>query len=886
MKNKVMRYWTMKPIDYPWIVAMLAFVFAFSLNLHAQVSSPTDVFGFEPGADYKLANYEQMRDYYNKLDGASERVKKIEIGKTVDGRPMLLLFISSKENLQKLERWKTISEKLSRARIDNSQALKLSQEGKAIVWIDGGMHANELAHGQMTPELAYKIATEETEEMQHIRDNVILLLMPVLNPDGMDIVSDWYKNNLGTPYETSQTPWLYHRIGGHDNNRDWFMGNMPETKNVMEVLYRQWYPQIVHNHHQTGPDWTRIFVPPYNDPVNQKINPGVTAGVNEVGSAMMRRFAVKRMPGAVSREGASYTMFWNGGGRTVPFYHNQIGILTETSHRTPTPIYYDPAKKPERIGGVRTDSTSTFYPYPWQGGESHFRDAVDYMLTGSMAVLDYAADRRTNLLYDIYSMGKDAIEQGESGGPYAYVIPTQQWDSGEATNLANTLLRGGIEVTRATQDFAAGGKQYDAGSYVLYAGQPFRPYLMDLLEKQNYPNRVQYPGGPPDPPYDLTGWTLPMQMGVTVDRIDQTFDVQTNPVDTFIEANDGNINGNAGFGYLLDTRQNNSFKAVNTLLKEGITVYRAGKGVNNIEAGAFLIKKGNAAERTIKKLSKQQGLSFKEIAQKPNGPLNQLKHPLIGIYKTWIANMDEGWTRWLLQREYGFAVDSLHDADVIQNKLAQYHSIIIPSQQPSAILHGYSIREMPKEYTGGLGLEGTLALKKYVKEGGTLIAFDAASDFLIQQFGLPLKNIVQDLSDTEFFIPGSLIRTDIATDNPLGFGMQETVAVAFSRSRAFEIEKQSLKYEDGVIDIKDAPKAPVDVIARYADSKLLMSGWALGEDKYIAGKPAMVRIPYGKGQIVLFAFRPQFRGQPRGTYKLIFNALYGSTMDSFPISSE
>jgi hypothetical protein len=377
-----------------------------------------------------------------------------------------------------------------------------------------------------------------------------------------------------------------------------------------------------------------------------------------------------------------------------------------------------------------------------------------------------------------------------------------------------------------------------------------------------------------------------MQMGVTVDRIDQTFDVQTNPVDTFIEANDGNINGNAGFGYLLDTRQNNSFKAVNTLLKEGITVYRAGKGVNNIEAGAFLIKKGNAAERTIKKLSKQQGLSFKEIAQKPNGPLNQLKHPLIGIYKTWIANMDEGWTRWLLQREYGFAVDSLHDADVIQNKLAQYHSIIIPSQQPSAILHGYSIREMPKEYTGGLGLEGTLALKKYVKEGGTLIAFDAASDFLIQQFGLPLKNIVQDLSDTEFFIPGSLIRTDIATDNPLGFGMQETVAVAFSRSRAFEIEKQSLKYEDGVIDIKDAPKAPVDVIARYADSKLLMSGWALGEDKYIAGKPAMVRIPYGKGQIVLFAFRPQFRGQPRGTYKLIFNALYGSTMDSFPISSE
>ena len=333
-----------------------------------------------------------MLAYYEKLAASTNRVQMIEIGKSVMGRPIKLLFISSEENMKSLEKWRTISEKLSRARIPEDEAKKLSIEGKAIVWFDGGMHATESAHAQMTSELMWRIASEESDEMNKIRDNVITLVVPVINPDGVDIVVDWYKKNLGTPYETTGPPILYQKYVGHDNNRDWFMNNMPETRSVTTVLYNQWYPQIVHNHHQTSPSWARIFLPPFRSPVNPNIHPGVTTGVNLVGTAMANRFAMKKMPGVIS--GTDYSMFWNGGMRTTPYYHNQIGILTEVAHATPTPRFYDPEKKPKNVGGKPANGTEIFYPYPWEGGESHFRDAIDYMITASMGVLDLAADKK------------------------------------------------------------------------------------------------------------------------------------------------------------------------------------------------------------------------------------------------------------------------------------------------------------------------------------------------------------------------------------------------------------------------------------------------------------------------------------------------------------
>lgn len=856
-----------------WLLSAAMCLSCAAFSVAQNVPSPEDVYGFKVGADYKLADYSQIEDYLSKLDAASNRVKKIEIGETVLGRKMYLLFISTEENLAQLDKWKDISTKLARVQVNDDEAVRLSQEGKAIVWVDGGMHSTELAHGQMTSELAYTLATSETEEMKKIRENVITLLMPVMNPDGLDIVVDWYRKNLGTPYETSRPPILYHYYMGHDNNRDWFMNIMPETYNVTKILYNEWYPQIVYNHHQSSPSWTKISLPPYADPVNPRIHPAITAGVSEVGSAMTKRFSLENMPGAIADN--FYTMFWNGGGRTVPYYHNMIGILTETGHTTPTPRFYDPEKLPKTVaGGTPTDGTDIMYPDPWKGGESHFRDAVDYMLTATWATLDLAADRKSNYLHNIYKMGKSAVEKGKNGDLFAYVIGKEQWDSFEAVNLVNVLLQGGIEVERATKDFTVNGKDYEEGSYVIYTAQAFRPYLLDLMEKQDYPTRFQYPGGPPDTPYDLAGWTLPMQMGIDVDRVAESFNVQTEKVTGLVPYYEGDVNRNGAFGYALSANTNAAVVATNKVLKAGGTAYKsmtefkAGKAT--MPAGSYIV---SGDKELMESFAQEYGLEFTGLAAKPEVQLKKIHLPKVGLYKSWVANMDEGWTRYIMD-EYEFDMDTLHDADIKTKDLSQYDAIIIPSQRPSSILHGHSNLSMPEKFTGGIGLKGSVALSDYVEEGGTLIAFDEASDFVIEQFGLPLRNAVANADSNDFFIPGSLIKAGVDTSHPLAFGMKDTVAVSFNRSRAFTIDKQRKTGEGGKEDIADAPEPDVEVIATYAAKDLLMSGWAMGEDRYIAKKPAMVKAKYGKGSAILFAFRPQFRAQPRGTFKLIFNAIY------------
>lgn len=540
---------------------------------------------------------------------------------------MYLLFISTEENLAQLDKWKDISTKLARVQVGDEEAVKLSEEGKAIVWVDGGMHSTELAHGQMTSELAYTLATSETAEMQKIRENVITLLMPVMNPDGLDIVVDWYRKNQGTAYETSRPPILYHYYMGHDNNRDWFMNIMPETYNVTKILYNEWYPQIVYNHHQSSPSWTKISLPPYADPVNPRIHPAITAGVSEVGSAMTKRFSLENMPGAIADN--FYTMFWNGGGRTVPYYHNMIGILTETGHTTPTPRFYDPEKLPKTVaGGTPTDGTDIMYPDPWKGGESHFRDAVDYMLTATWATLDLAADRKSNYLHNIYKMGKSAVEKGTAEDLFAYIISKEQWDSFEAVNLVNVLLQGGIEIEKATKDFTVNGKEYEEGSYVIYTAQAFRPYLLDLMEKQNYPTRFQYPGGPPDTPYDLAGWTLPMQMGIDVDKIAESFEAPTEKVTNLVEYYEGDVNRNGAFGYALSVNTNASVVATNKVLKAGGTAYKSmtefKAGKETFPAGSYIV---SGEKEMMESLADEYGLKFTGLSAKPEVQLKKSTCP-------------------------------------------------------------------------------------------------------------------------------------------------------------------------------------------------------------------------------------------------------------------
>lgn len=849
-----------------WLLCLSFFA---SLQLQAQIPKPSDTFGFEVGADYKLADYDQMLAYYEKLAASTDRVQMIDIGKSVMGRPMKLVFISSEENMKSLDKWREISEKLSRARISEAEAKKLSYEGKAIVWFDGGMHATEKAHAQMTSELMWRIASEESKEMQKIRENVITLVVPVINPDGVDIVVDWYKKNLGSPFETTNPPILYQKYVGHDNNRDWFMNNMPETKSITNILYNEWYPQIVHNHHQTSPSWARIFLPPFRSPVNPNIHPGITTGVNLVGTAMANRFAMKKMPGVIS--GTAFSMFWNGGMRTTPYYHNQIGILTEVAHATPTPRYYDPKKKPKNVGGKPSNGTEIFYPYPWEGGESHFRDAVDYMLTASMGVLDLAADKKDEFLYNIYAMGKDAIDSEK--GAFAYIIPEEQWNPSEAINLTNILMQGGVEAHMAKQDFSAGGKSYKAGAVILYGKQAFRPYLTDLMEKQDYPDQFLYPGGPPQPPYDLAGWTLPMQMGITVDRVDEEFRASADPITEKLTSVAGEVSGAEKAGFIFSNRDNISALAVNRLQKEGFTISQLTADHGDHHAGSFIVKGKKNLKRNLEKLSKELGLDFSELRNAGQAEHKQLEKIKVGLYKSWQANMDEGWTRWVLE-QFEFDLDTLHNEDIKSGKLEKYTAIIFPSQRPRSIIHGHSENSMPERFTGGIGLEGVSAIEKYAKNGGTLIFFDAASDMAIEQFGLPVRNVISNLSSSQFFIPGSLIRMKVDTENRLALGMMDEVAASFNRSRAFQKITQRKSGEGGVEEIADAPQAVVNEVTNYASEDLLMSGWAMGEERYLKNRSAMVHLPYTQGNIVLFGFRPQFRGQPRGTYKLIFNAIY------------
>ncbi len=858
------------------LLALLIGVFPVSI-LTAQPPSPEAVFGFRVGADYKLADYDQMLDYYQRLDEASDRVQMVEIGRSVNGRPMKLLIISSEENMRQLDRYRQISERLARARISEEEAAQLATEGKAVVWFDGGMHATEKAHAQMTSELAYRIATEESPEMKKIRDQVITLIVPVINPDGVDIVVNWYRQNLGTPYETSNPPILYQKYVGHDNNRDWFMNNMPETRAVTRVLYREWYPQIVHNHHQTAPAWARIFLPPFRSPVNPRIHPGVTTGVNLVGSAMANRFAMQKMPGVIST--TNFSMWWNGGMRTAPYYHNMIGLLTETAHATPTPRYYDSARKPAFVAGLRSDGSEIFYPYPWEGGESHFRDAVDYMLTASMAVLDIAADRKEEFLHHIYLMGRDAIENDAEA--FAYIVPAEQWDPGEARNLVEILQRGGLEAHRATAPFRAAGKDYPAGAIVFYGAQAFRPFLVDLLEKQEYPDQYRYPGGPPRPPYDLAGWTLPIQMGVTVDRIDEPFQAATEALQELIPLAPGIVDGDPAAGYLFSGKENAAYTAVNRLLKTGATVHILHEAVTaggeEFQPGAFLVE-GTQLEQTVRELAGTTGVDFRGLNRIPDVKKQTMTRARIGLYKSWAPSMDEGWTRWVFE-QHAFDLDTLHDRDIRERDLSQYDALVFPSQSAAQIMHGRSAATVPEAYAGGIELGGLKAVADYVRAGGTLITFDEASDFAIEMLGLPVQNTTNRLSDEQFFIPGSLIRAEADTTHPLAFGVQPEIAASFSRSRAYSIYEPSYSGEGGREDIERAPKPEVEVVVRFGKKDNLLSGWAMGADRYLAGKAALLDVRHDEGNVVLFSFRPQFRGQPRATYKLIFNAIYQGAVD-------
>ncbi len=864
---------------------LVAVAFVVALPASAQqVPAPAEIVGFDPGEDYLLADNDQLVRYYETLAEASDRVELHTIGETTRGEPMHLLFISSEENLGQLDRWQSISARLACARdVSDDEARELAREGKAIVWIDSGLHSTERAHSQHAPHLAYHVATDESAETRRIRENVILLLMPLMNPDGHRLVVDWYREHLGTPFETTEAPEIYSEYTGHDNNRDWFMLLQEESKHIARILYEEWYPQIVFNQHQTGPFPARITIPPFAEPVNPHIPAQVVRGANLIGSHMADRFEAEGKSGVISH--IQYDMWWNGGMRTAPYFHNQLGILAEVQHNSPTPRYVDPEDLPESIVSraqvVSATEPSIFYPNPWPGGWLTIGESVEYHLTASLATLDIASLRSEQFLHNFYQMGRDQIAAGEEGGPFAYVVVPEQWDSFESTEMLNVLRRGGVEIHEATSSFRADGRTFPAGSHIVYAGQAFRAHVMDLMEPQVYPERALYPGGPPEPPYDLAGWTLPIQMGVDVARIEEPFTASTREVAERVAVREGRAEGDAGFGYLLSPRSNAAAVAVNRLLAAGDAVGRSAgsftAGGATQDAGTFVIESGEGTSERVEDLARVLGLDFVGIDSVPETETHSLRSPRVGLYRSWVANIPEGWLRWILDT-YEFPLENLWDQDLRDRDLSEFDIIILPAQDPEAIFRGHARGTMPEQYVGGMATGGVLALQRYVQEGGTLLAFDGATDVIMDQFGLPVRSVLEGVSDDEFFIPGSLLRIHPRPDHPLTFGMPEDAVGTFvtrrgSQSRAFRVVPPARSEE------AQAPAHLVEPIFDWGEEELLLSGWALGEGQYLPGRPAALQVREGEGDVILVGFRAGFRGQPRNSFKVIFNSIYAGAAE-------
>jgi hypothetical protein len=838
------------------------------------VPTPADVIGFAPGTDYELADYDQVVAYFRALDAASDRVVLEEIGTSTLGKPLLLAVISSEANIRDRERYRGIARRLALAEdLSDDQARSLAREGKAVVWFDGGLHATEVAHGQLMPELAWHFATDESEETRRIRDTSIVLVMANMNPDGLDIVSHWYRRNVGTPFETAPVPALYHPYIGHDNNRDWTAFTQVETQAVANQLYNVWYPQIVYNHHQSGPFPGRIWTPPFENPVNPNLDPLVVSSINQIGEAMRKRFDLEGKPGQSS--GIVYDMWWNGSMRGAPDFHNMLGFLTETAlYQYATPGCYEADDIPDTFGpranNLPAKSPSTSYTNPWMGGCWHLRDAMDYMTTASLAVADLASRLKEDYLFNIYWMGKRQRARGEraEGGPFAYVVDLEaQHDAPTAVEFLRILRTAGIEVRQADAPFTAGGKRYGAGTYVI-PPQAFRPFVVDMMEPKSYPDRRLYPGGPPEPPYDMTGYELRFQLGVTVDRVMEAFAVPGRAVDRVAQAPAG-VSG-SGPVYLMAPDANASVAAVNRLLEDGASVSRAvapfQAGGRAWGAGTFVIEGGSAA--TVAAAAGDFGVPVAAVSAAPGVATDRLRAPRVGLYKSWVAAMPEGWTRWLMEG-YGFDYVNLTNDDVRSGDLSAYDIIIIPSQSANGIRDGHREGRVPPDFAGGLGPEGTAALQRYVEAGGWVLAFDDAVDFAIDGFGLPVKNVVRGVDDQDFFIPGSLLRVDVDTADPMGWGLTPEATAMFAGSQTLEV----------------APGAAgVKTFSSYASQDWLLSGWDLGGAEYLAGKAAGVRVPLGQGQVVLLAFTPHFRGQSRNTYKLLFNPILQSAAERRPVS--
>ncbi len=836
--------------------ALVLFVL-FANPIFAQLPSPKSQLGFAVGADRKLADWNEIIRYFNALDKSSERVEVVELGKSTEGRPLVLAIITAPKNFARRDDILNIQRRLADPRQVHADSLAgYLRRGRTVVMINCSIHSTEIAASQMAMELAYKLASDNDAITQEILDNVILLLTPSSNPDGIQLVVEWYKKYLGTPYEGSNPPWLYHPYAGHDDNRDWFMLNLVETKLITAAQYQKWFPQIVYDVHQMGDKGPRFFFPPFYEVSNPNIDPILLRSIMQIGGHVTTDLAAQGFTGIATEW--TFDTWWHGGMRSAPYFHNSVGLLSEAASvklATPIEIKFD------EIGGSGRGLTNarefqTNFPEPWKGGWWRLRNIVDLELTASYSLLMLAARYRDQWLHNFYRLGQRAVEKGKKEPPRAYIIPLQQHDAAAAQKLLDIMLLQGTETLRAKKDFIADGANYPAGSFIIDLAQPYRNNIVALFEKQKYPERRRYPGGPLEQPYDVTGWTLPLQMGVeyfisTPEIKDLAADTinafKENSLPQFIATNSSFEKGEQ---FNISLNSLDAYKLVNRLLKKNQTVLWNRSQFTLQTDSAELTK---AAQNLNVSL-----LPATTTASGNNGNPQKLKRPRVGIYRSFVPTADEGWTRFVLD-EFEFDYKTLEDGDLRRGEfITQFDALIFPDQRDSTILLGRRADDkenpFPLEFTGGIGELGLTNVRRFVEQGGTLLTFDNATRLFIRQWALPLADELDGVRATEFSAPGSLFRGIVDTNHPIAFGMPRETTLFFGNSGAFSVREGRS-------------------IVKYPLQNPLLSGWLQGENK-IQGKTALAEVPLGRGRVILFGFRPQHRGQTYATFKLVFNGLW------------
>ncbi|MCU1329508.1 MAG: peptidase carboxypeptidase [Bryobacterales bacterium] len=920
------------------ILPLALCLFALPAFSEKKITSPKEALGFNIGDDYQVANYTQLETYWKKLAGESDRMKLVDIGKTAEGRSQYMAVITSPENQKHLARYKDIAKRLALAQgITEAQARTLSHDGKAVIWIDGGLHATETVGSQQLIETVYQLVSRtDPETMRILSDDIVLCVLA--NPDGQELVANWYMREKD-PLKRSMAdlPRLYQKYIGHDDNRDFFLSSQVETTNMNRQMFLEWFPRVVYNHHQTGPAGAVIFIPPFRDPFNYNFDPLVPLGVEMVGTAMHTRLVAQGLGGSAMRSGSSYSTWWNGGLRTVSYFHNMIGILTEIIG-SPTPIDISLVADKQLPSGD--------WPLPIAPGPWHYRQSIDYEISNNYAILDLASKNRETMLYQSWRMGMNSIERGSkdtwtitpkriealraagsrpagrggaeapaptgdtpgAGGggrggmpfalyqsilhdpkyrdPRVYIIPANQTDFATATKFVNTLLKNGVTVLKAPAAFSANGKTYPAGSYVIKTAQAFRPHVLDMFEAQDHPNDFGYPGGPPIPPYDITGWTLAMQMAVEFDRLYDDLPGTFTRVQGLLDPPAAAVTGPANpAGWLLSHKQNDSFIVINRLLKANAAVYWLRNAAiadgQDLGTGTIWVPVSPAAKATILAGAKSLGVGAHGVTAVPAGEALKLKPIRIGLYDQYGGLMPSGWTRWIFE-QYEFPFQVVYPQTLDAGDLRSKFDVLVFTDGAARLANtggrgrgGAGAPEpanLPAEYKNMLGritADKTMPkIKQFVESGGTVLTIGSSTS-MAEILGIPVKNALteagpdgreRNLPQEKFYIPGSLLKTSIDNTNPLAYGMGTTAEVFFDSSPTFKLGT-------------DAAAKKTFRVAWYNGPEVLDSGWAWGQ-QYLNGGTAIAEASVGEGKVVLLGPEVAFRAQPHGTFKLLFNGLY------------